>query len=366
MKEKSNGLFIGGLLLVLFIIYFFRIDFYNGVLNNYFTISQNISVWIPKLVTIIIILLFAKLIQVMLNHIYSKYFKYVGREKDYYSVKSVTKYSILILTFIGILSVIIGDLGVWLTSVGLIGFGITFALQKPILNFVAWLTLIFNKEYIIGDRIMIGKERGDVIDIKMMNTIIDGLLDNSDEFSGKIITIPNSMVLTDSVINYTKSGEYIWDNISIDITYESNWEQAVEMLQDITFKVVNKHVTGLKNEKSDKHEGLIEKLQVLKAHRKESTGLDDKKLIEKHIGEVEFEKEKLEGRKRFALQDIKKVPHVRVDLKESSISLSVRYLAHYKHLRRMKSEINSSFLYRISKIKNINIAYPHIQIVNSK
>ncbi|MFH1770774.1 MAG: mechanosensitive ion channel domain-containing protein [archaeon] len=363
MEDKNRGFFLGGILLVFFFLYIFRYEFFFSIIDSYETISRNLVSWIPKFITIFLIIIIAKLIQSFTNNVISRYFKYVGKEKEYFSVKSIAGYIIWTLALIGILSVIIGNLSVWLTSVGLIGFGLTFALQKPILNFVAWLNLLFNKTYTIGDRISVGEDRGDVIEIRMMATIVDGLLKDSDEYSGKVIYIPNASVLTLPVTNYTKSGEYIWDNLSIDVTYESDWKKAKELLKEVTFNVVNKYVDSVKHEKSEKHENLIETLHVLKKHHNQTNKWGEKKIIEKRMNEVEEEKNKIEGKKKFIFEDVKKEPHVRVELRASSVGLSVRYLAHYKNLRRMESEINTIFLKRISKIKNINIAYPHMQIV---
>ncbi|MFC2136256.1 mechanosensitive ion channel family protein [Bacteroidota bacterium] len=367
MNQKKKGFILGGLLLVFFVIFNFRQGFYSTFLQNYQYFSEKMLIWIPKTVSIIIILLTAKLIITILESVMEKYFKYVGREKEYYSVISVTRYITWLLAIIGILSVLIGNLGVWLTSVGLIGFGITFALQRPILNFVGWLTIIITKTYTLGDRIKVGDDRGDVIEIQIMYTVIDGLLDNSDELSGKIVTIPNAQPLTSSVINFTKNGEYIFDEVSVDITYESDWKKAEEMLKVITYNVVNKYVKSTKKEISDKQEQMDETMDILKKHHRESDIKNsDKKVIENKIDELEDEKMRLEGVKQFAFRDIKKEPSVRISLRESSIGMNVRYIAHYTHMRLMQSEINRSFLEKVGKTKNIEVAYPHMQIVGQK
>jgi len=363
MRGKNKGFILGALLLIFFTVYTFRDEFYKSILENYTSLSAGIVSWIPKVVTIIIIILFAKLIISFVNSLLERYFKYVGKEKEYYSVSSIVKYVVWILSILGILSVIIGNLGVWLTSVGLIGFGITFALQKPILNFVGWLTIIFSKTYSLGDRIKVGDDKGDVIEIQMMSTVIDGLLEDSDELSGKIITLPNAQVLTSPIINFTKSGEYIWDGLSVDITYESNWKKAEEILKDVTFKVVNKYVSVSKDDHSEKHEHIIETLGILKKHHGETENVAEKQIIEKRMGEIQEERKRLEGIKKFAFKDIKKEPSVRVSLRDSSVGLSVRYLAHYRSLRMMKSEINVAFLHRVARTKKVEIAYPHLQIV---
>jgi hypothetical protein len=88
-------------------------------------------------------------------------------------------------------------------------------------------------------------------------------------------------------------------------------------------------------------------------------------MIEKRMTEITDQKDRIESGRDVALIKIKKEPSIRVNLRESSIGLTVRYLAHYTDLKIMKSEINSAFLQKIAKIKDIEIAYPHLQLVKN-
>ena len=363
MGHKKNGLVYGAILLLIFVVYIFRTEFHATLLQNYTSISLTLISWIPKLVTIIVIMIIAKILISATNSVLLKYFKYVGKEKEYYSVRSVVKYGVWIIALIGILSVIIGNLGVWLTSLGLIGFGVTFALQKPILNFVGWLTIVFNRTFSVGDRIKVGDARGDVLDIQVMYTIMDGLLPNTDELSGKIITIPNEMVLTGSVMNFTKTGNFLWDELAVDITYESDWPKTVKILKDVSFKVVNKYVGSSKDDMSEIKKSLLETLDILRDHHKEADNKKERDVIERKMAQVQDEKNNVDEMDKHASTHSRREPIVRVELKPSSVELNVRYLAHYKYLRLMKSEINSAFLHGIAKKKDIHIAYPHMHIV---
>src|SRR3989344_8991050 len=124
------------------------------------------------------------------------------------------------------------QVGSLITSLGLIGFGITFALQKPILNFVGWLTIVFNKTYKLGDVVSINNTNGRVYDIKAMYTNVSEL-DSIGDPTGKSISIPNEFVLTSSVTNFTKGTNYIWDEVAIYLTYQSNWKKAQKKAEKI-------------------------------------------------------------------------------------------------------------------------------------
>lgn len=45
--------------------------------------------------------------------------------------------------------------------------------------------------------------------------------------------MPNGHVLSNPVNNYTKDHNFIWDEITLPITYKSDWKKAIEIIQDI-------------------------------------------------------------------------------------------------------------------------------------
>ena len=133
------------------------------------------------------------------------------------------------------------QVGSLITSLGLIGFGITFALQKPILNFVGWLTIVFNKTYKLGDVVSINNTNGRVYDIKAMYTNVSEL-DSIGDPTGKSISIPNEFVLTSPVTNFTKGTNYVWDEVAIYLTYKSNWKKAQKKAEKIIQDYYDKNI----------------------------------------------------------------------------------------------------------------------------
>jgi small-conductance mechanosensitive channel len=59
---------------------------------------------------------------------------------------------------------LIGSVG---TFLGLLTAGIAIALKDPIVNVVAWLFILIRQPFKVGDRIQIGNQAGDVIDIQI-------------------------------------------------------------------------------------------------------------------------------------------------------------------------------------------------------
>ena len=56
---------------------------------------------------------------------------------------------------------------------------------------------------------------------------------DADQSTGRILHIPNGMIFTSGVANYTHGPDYIWNEIPVLITFESDWEKAKGLLQEI-------------------------------------------------------------------------------------------------------------------------------------
>jgi len=85
-------------------------------------------------------------------------------------------------------------------SLGIIAVAFTFIFQAPILNLVGWVYITIGKVYREGDRIRVGNFKGDVVDINPMRTKIfeiGGEYTASDLPSGRIVTLPNSLLLSE-------------------------------------------------------------------------------------------------------------------------------------------------------------------------
>jgi small-conductance mechanosensitive channel len=59
----------------------------------------------------------------------------------------------------------------------------------------------------------------------------------SDQSSGRIIKVPNGMVLNTPIINYNRCFPYIWNEIPVKLTPESNRKEAEQLLLEIAQNV---------------------------------------------------------------------------------------------------------------------------------
>jgi small-conductance mechanosensitive channel len=113
-----------------------------------------------------------------------------------------------------------------LVSLGVIGFAVTFALQQPLFSLIGWLYIIVKHPYRVGDRIAIADAKGDVVEVDFFVTTlweVGGELVSSHQPSGRIITVPNSVVLSSHVYNYSwEEFPRVWNELSIQVAYETD------------------------------------------------------------------------------------------------------------------------------------------------
>ena len=126
-------------------------------------------------------------------------------DQEIFFMQSLFRIVFWIISLFVVLSVFFESIGSLITAFGLIGAGLAIALQHPILNLTGWVIILFNKPFLVGDRIEIehtGFEiRGDVVDIGPLYTKIRKLGKN-DEHTGKVIMVPNEILIINSVTNY--------------------------------------------------------------------------------------------------------------------------------------------------------------------
>ena len=127
---------------------------------------------------------------------------------------------------------------------GLLGAGIVVALQDVVSSLGGFLAIGFSNLYRVGDRIQVNDTKGDVVDISVMRTTVmeTGNWVSGDLYNGRIVRIPNSSVLKGLVFNYTQAFRYVWDEIKIRLTTESDQWHAREMLLRVGKETVNDYL----------------------------------------------------------------------------------------------------------------------------
>src|SRR5699024_7489229 len=122
------------------------------------------------------------------------------------------------------------------TFLGLLSAGLAIALKDPISDLAGWLFILWRKPLEVGDRIQLGDVKGDVIDVRIFKfTVLEiGNWVRGDQSTGRLIHLPNHLIFSDSLANYTSDFDFIWNELKVLLTFESDWEKAKKILQEIS------------------------------------------------------------------------------------------------------------------------------------
>jgi small-conductance mechanosensitive channel len=125
------------------------------------------------------------------------------------------------------------------TFLGLVSAGLAIALKDLVVNLAGWVFILWRRPFQLGDRIQIGEHMGDVIDVRIFQfTLMEiGNWVAADQSTGRVIHVPNGKVLTDVLANYSRGFQYIWNELPVVVTFESDWRKAKTVLEEI----INRH-----------------------------------------------------------------------------------------------------------------------------
>jgi len=139
-----------------------------------------------------------------------------------------------------------------LTSIGLfaglLSAALGWSLQRPISGMAAWLMVVIKRPFEIGDRVIIGTVKGDISDITLTHVHIQeiGGTIPSEETSGRLILIPNAKLFEQDIINYTKKDNFILDEVSFPITFESDINEAQKIAKESAQTILKDYMENTK------------------------------------------------------------------------------------------------------------------------
>ncbi len=286
-----------------------------NILNYLFTETTGIKILQSVILFIVTMLLSRLIIRIM--------FKKLNDNKKYYIYRQRINYTASFIIIIGIILVWSNSVTSLTTYIGLLSAGIAIALKEIFINIAGWIFIEFRKPFDVGHRITIGSQKGDVIDKRIFQfTLMEVTSVNEGEQStGRIIDVPNSFVFIHPTINYTKGFEYIWNEIKVVVTFESDWRLMKKLLLEI--------------------------------------GNKDTDFITKDVAE-----QINNASKKYMINYNKLTPIVYTDVLDSGVALTLRYLCEPKRRRTTVNMVWEDVLDVIDKNETIDLAYPTRRVVN--
>jgi small-conductance mechanosensitive channel len=206
------------------------------------------------------------------------------------------------------------------TFLGLMTAALAIALNQPITNLAGWAFILWRRPFRIGDRIEVGQKAGDVVDLRLFSfSLLEiGNWVDADQPTGRIIHVPNGKVFVEAVANYTSGFPFIWNEIPVLLTFESDWEAAKTILSE----VVESLTRPVRRERS---------------------------------GETA----------RYAIRSLADEPRVITSVADSGVLLTIRYVCHPNERRQTAEEVWEKILRAFGSRDDIDFAYPTTRLFNN-
>ncbi|MGH7537578.1 MAG: mechanosensitive ion channel family protein, partial [Gemmatimonadales bacterium] len=142
----------------------------------------------------------------------------------------------------------------------------------------------------------------------------------ADQSTGRIIHVPNGKVLSEPIANYDKGFPYIWHEIPVTVTYESDWKKAKGILESVAAKHAE------------------------------------------HLTE-QVEKNLLEASRQYLIAYTKLTPIVYTKAVDHGICLTIRYLIRSRFRRGSENAIWQDVLDAFTAAPDIDLAYPTVRSI---
>ena len=161
-------------------------------------------------------------------------------------VRQVIHLLLAVMLVIGLASVWFDDPGRLATAAGLVAAGLAFALQRVVTALAGYLLILRGKTFNVGDRIVMGGVRGDVIALDFLQTTIMEMgqppqVQSADpamwvkarQYTGRIVTVTNARVFDEPVYNYTREFAYLWEELTLPVSYKDDRAAAERILLEV-------------------------------------------------------------------------------------------------------------------------------------
>lgn len=211
--------------------------------------------------------------------------------------------------------------GNFVTYIGLVSAGLTIALTDPIKDLAGWLFIVLRRPFHIGDRIEVDGHIGDVADIRgfRFSMIEIGNWVDADQSTGRLMHVPNGVVFTSPIANYSEGFEFVWHEVEFLVTFESDWERA----EEIVVEALGEHAPHHHPEKA-----LRELHETMAQYRFEFTQTE---------------------------------PQTYVAVQDSGVLVTGRVLVEVRHRRRIDNALWRSILRLVAAEPSVEFAYPTVR-----
>jgi small-conductance mechanosensitive channel len=150
-----------------------------------------------KILILFIFLVSLLIIRRLIIGFYRRKKKIEGRDNFTLGVDTIFLIGILLTLFFGLLTLVNVEIKQFFTSISIIAAAIAILSKDYFSNAINGMILMFNNQVSLDDYVKVGDQKGRIVNITLMNVHL-----MNEE--GDLVLVPNSVLLTSQIINYTK------------------------------------------------------------------------------------------------------------------------------------------------------------------
>ncbi len=156
-----------------------------------------------------------------------------AEKKHLLTLRAVIRFALQAVGLLLIAFVILGVPNEMPTILGLAGAGLTVAMKDFIVGFFGWFVLMGRNGIRVGDWVEINGVVGEVIEIGLMRTVIleTGNWTDTGHPTGRKVAFVNSFAIEGHYFNFSTAGQWLWDELQVEIAQGANPYPLVEAIQ---------------------------------------------------------------------------------------------------------------------------------------
>lgn len=251
-------------------------------------------------------------------------YKRIQDPEKAYRLKKGTNSLLVVMMIIVLAFLWSRHLGSLSTFLGLLSAGLAIALRDFLVNFFAWIFIITRRPFEVGDRISLSGLSGDVIDLRIFEfTMLEVDKINGEQSTGSLIHMPNSRVIAEPLTNETRGFGYVWSEVQVLLTFESDWRLGKARLQELIDK---------------------QNVEIAKA----------------------AEHSLRKASRRYFMYYSSLTPIVYMSVEKSGVLLTVRFLCEPRQKRIEMEKLWEAVLQEIEKEPSLELAYPTSRVIRKE
>lgn len=161
--------------------------------------------------------------------------RHIDDHETWYRTRKAVSYVALGLGLVALGRVWVAGLDTLVTVLGLIAAGLVISLGEVVRNLAGGVYIALRHPLRVGDRVEIDGVAGDVVNVGSFAFDVLEIRNwvDADQSTGRVVHLPNSLLFSRPLANFGAGFHWIWHEVTVPLTYESDWRRAGDILKDI-------------------------------------------------------------------------------------------------------------------------------------